>query len=228
VTQNRQTAAESGPHGDELSNFPPSDDRGGTGDRSFEREECGPAAVSHARPIDGGLRCPGAGGRSRGAVVLCLSAGTGIRADSLHQVRVADWGPDREATRDLVRHLGLEDCVSFVPFGDKEHFYENVRQAHVVVDQFSLGAVGLTGIEAMALGRPVMAYVKDDLAHRAYGTSIPGFNCATADDVSGAIARLSPYELSDQSRESAEWVNTYHSDARILKILTDVYSGIVA
>ena len=117
--------------------------------------------------------------------------------------------------------------MRFVPFGDKSVFYENVEQANIVIDQFSLGATGLTAIEAMALGRPVMAFVKEDLARRAYGAPMPVMNCASADEVRDALMGLSPDALADASRASAEWVTTHHSDERILGILNEVYGGIV-
>ena len=156
-------------------------------------------------------------------VHLQRTRGGDVRFD----VRVADWGPDQEATRDLVRTLGIDDCVRFVPFGDKSVFYENVVQANVVIDQFSLGTVGLIGIEAMALGRPVMGFVRQDLARRAYGTSMPVMNCVTADDVRDVLLGLSPDVLAERSRACAEWVMTHHSDERILGILTEVYGGIL-
>ena len=156
-------------------------------------------------------------------VHLQRTRGGDVRFD----VRVADWGPDQEATRDLVRTLGIDDCVRFVPFGDKSVFYENVVQANVVIDQFSLGTVGLIGIEAMALGRPVMGFVRQDLARRAYGTSMPVMNCVTADDVRDVLLGLSPDVLAERSRACAEWVRTHHSDERILGILTEVYGGIL-
>lgn len=145
------------------------------------------------------------------------------RPGSRFDVRVADWGVDREATRDLVRELGLQDCVRFIPAGTKDVFYQNVEQAHIVVDQFSLGAVGLTTIEAMALGRPVMAFIRDDLAQRAYGVDFPLLNCRTAEQVRDTLTGLTPAGLDQAARESSAWVNNYHSDERILQILYEVY-----
>jgi glycosyltransferase involved in cell wall biosynthesis len=156
-------------------------------------------------------------------VHLQRARGCEVRFD----VRVADWGPDQEATRDLVRTLGIKDYVRFVPFGDKSVFCENVVQANIVVDQFSLGAIGLTAIEAMALGRPVMAFVKESLARRAYGTSMPVLNCATVRDVRDVLLGLTPDVLAERSRVCAEWVMTHHSYERILGILTEVYGGIL-
>ena len=94
------------------------------------------------------------------------------------------------------------------------------------MDQFSLGAVGLTAIEAMALGRPVMAFVHDDLARRAYGVSIPVMNCATVDDVSAVLSGLTPERLAAASVAAKDWVTSQHSDEHILSILTDVYGSV--
>ena len=149
--------------------------------------------------------------------------GSSVRFD----VRIADWGVDREAPRTLIQDLGLNDHVDFVPFGDKTVFHQNVAEAHVVVDQFSLGAVGLTAIEAMALGRPVMAFVHDDLARRAYGASMPVMNCATPGDVRDCLLNLSAESLAAASVAAVDWVTAHHSDRHILGLLSDVYGGIV-
>jgi glycosyltransferase involved in cell wall biosynthesis len=143
-------------------------------------------------------------------------------------LRVADWGVDREATRDLVGSLGIADTVTFVPFGDKSVFYDNVKSAHLVVDQFSLGAVGLTAIEGMALGRPVMAAVDQVAALRAYGVEMPILNCTNPAEVCRTLASLNPATIMAHSEASSNWVRTHHSDEHIREILCGVYETLYA
>lgn len=143
------------------------------------------------------------------------------------RVAIADWGPDRELARGFVRDLGLEGISEFVPFGDKSVFQCQVKQANVVIDQFKLGATGLTAVEAMAMGRPVMAFCDRRLARRGYGEDIPVLNCANEADVSSCLEALDASAVAAKSREVAAWVRRMHSPERINGLLMDVYRGIV-
>lgn len=143
----------------------------------------------------------------------------------LVRVAVADWGLDREAARALVRDLGIDSVVDFVPYGDKGVFQTQVQLSNVVVDQFRLGATGLTAVEAMALGRPVMAFCKQHLAKKAYGEEFPVLNCADEGEVCACLASLRPQRIHEKSAEVAAWVRRAHSPERIHDLLMNVYQS---
>lgn len=127
-----------------------------------------------------------------------------------------DWGPDRDATRDLVRSLGLSDRVSYLPVVSKTRLAHEYRQAHVVVDQFVGGCLGVAALEALACERPVVMRL-DAAMHRDAGVAVPPVLAATSgDDVAGWLLKLHDTELrSVLGRRSRDWVVEHHSAERV-------------
>lgn len=91
---------------------------------------------------------------------------------------------------------------------------EEVQGADIVVDQFSVGSYGAFACEAMAAGRPVVAYLDEHLSD-AIGEQPPIVN-TRADQVATAIEEL----LDDRDRavklgaEAVAYVRKYHDGTR--------------
>jgi glycosyltransferase involved in cell wall biosynthesis len=64
-----------------------------------------------------------------------------------------------------------------------------MAEADVIVDQVFLGWYGLVAVEAMALGKPVVGFVREDLEPRAHALGLPLVRC-TKDDVGDAVLAL--------------------------------------
>jgi glycosyltransferase involved in cell wall biosynthesis len=143
------------------------------------------------------------------------------------EVLVRDWGVDRAATRALVSDLGIADAVQFVPAKSRADFLPDVADSDIVVDQFGLGTVGLAALEAMAVGRPVIAFCNQDWARRAYGEEVPVVNCADEAEVCEQLKRLNPAFVKEQGRLSNAWVRKYHSDDRIFGLMHSAYMRIL-
>lgn len=139
------------------------------------------------------------------------------------ELRIADWGVDRQKTRELIKSLGIERYVSFIPVGVKKVFYDNLKQANIVVDQFKLGAIGMAAFESMAMCRPVFAFCDQRLAQKAYGVEIPVINCANEEEICQNLKLLTPGYVMEKSRQSLEWVSKYHSREYIFQILNNTY-----
>lgn len=140
---------------------------------------------------------------------------------------IADWGVDRERTRELVAELGIGRLVEFVPTGDKQAFRRRLESCQVVVDQFGLGATGLTTVEAMACSRPVFAWCDQELARRAYGEELPVINCRTPEEVRRELERLTPARLAELSGRAYRWVSHHHHPERIARLLRESYGKIL-
>jgi glycosyltransferase involved in cell wall biosynthesis len=90
---------------------------------------------------------------------------------------------------------------------------ELVQDADVVVDQVTTGAYGALSCEAMAAGRPAVAYLSDSL-RQVIGPDLPIVN-ATPDTLRGVLEEL----VEDRDRtakigmESAEFARAYHGGA---------------
>ena len=66
-------------------------------------------------------------------------------------------GPERPRLQELAGELGLQEQVSFPGLMGREQVRDLFQQAHVVVSSSSTETFGVTLIEAMACGIPVVA-----------------------------------------------------------------------
>ncbi len=87
-----------------------------------------------------------------------------------------------------------------------------MRSADVVVDQLIGGNIGLTALEAMALGKPVVSYVRDPARFLADPESCPVIN-ANPDTLHDVLRGLveDPSGLPALGRASREYVERHHS-----------------
>ena len=92
-----------------------------------------------------------------------------------------------------------------VPHKEAREWY---RRADIIVDQIMIGATGVLTLEAWALGKPCITYLREDLFEPFYGTrDLPVAN-ATPDTIKSVLTRLiKDYEwrehLSRRGRETA-------------------------
>jgi len=102
-----------------------------------------------------------------------------------------------------------------------------VRDADIFLDQFVLGGYGLAALEAMALGKPVLCYVKPSLAAQ-YPPDLPLVH-ATQEDLPDVLAGL----LADGARRhdigvySRAYVEQYHDAIKIAGELKGIYEDVL-
>lgn len=100
-------------------------------------------------------------------------------------------------------------------------------QADLVIDQVLAGWYGGFAVEAMAMGKPVAAFVRDtdlDVVPPAMRAELPivRVNVETlADDIADAIADR--VALRDRGMASRRYVERWHDPARLAAALIDVY-----
>jgi glycosyltransferase involved in cell wall biosynthesis len=102
-----------------------------------------------------------------------------------------------------------------------------VRAADVYLDQFVVGAHGAAALEAMALGTPVVGYVKAAVA-AAYPDDLPLVN-SRPEELAEVLRRL----LLDGERRAAlgrlsrAYVERHHDAGRLARELIDVYDEVI-
>jgi hypothetical protein len=102
-----------------------------------------------------------------------------------------------------------------------------VRDADIFLDQFVLGAYGMAALEAMALGKPVLCYIKPSMAAQ-YPADLPIVN-ATQESLTDIIAEL----LADGVRRheiglrSRAYVEKYHDAIKIAGELKGIYEDLL-
>jgi len=98
-------------------------------------------------------------------------------------VSIIGYGTDFARTVDLASSLGLHlNVLPKVPHEKLNEYYWN---ADVVIDRFNLGSLGVVSLEAIACGRPAIAYVASELEGN---NSFPFKNIRTEEEIAQAIA----------------------------------------
>jgi hypothetical protein len=99
----------------------------------------------------------------------------------------------RKGTAQLVRCLeGLDVELDLVERLDHREAFERYRRADIVIDQLRVGWYGVFAIEAMALGKPVLAFLHQDAVRRteqAYEIEVPIVS-VTAETLQPQLQRL--------------------------------------
>lgn len=157
-------------------------------------------------------------------------AGDGDDTDHAEQTLlvVAGEGPARAGLEDTVRSLGVDGSVRFVGRVGEEELVEWYRAADVcVVPSTSLEGFGLTVLEALACGTPVVATDVGGLpeALAGFDDSLlvpPGDVAALADRLSGAFDGTRPLPTPERCRQHAEGFSWDNAVDRHLRIYDEV------
>jgi len=104
---------------------------------------------------------------------------------------------------------------------------ELLSKADIVIDQLLLGTYGVVATEAMALGKPVVCYLREDLIET-YPAELPIVN-ANPENVGEVLRDLLDYpdRLSELGVRSRLFVETYHDTKVVGKKLMDIYSELI-
>ncbi len=103
--------------------------------------------------------------------------------------------------------------------------FEIYSKADIIIDQILIGTYGVFSIEAMALGKPVIAHVTEEM-RKSFPDELPIFE-ADVSSIKSAIEKLIKdselrYNLGVQGRE---YVCKYHDKDKNSHILKDIYLG---
>jgi glycosyltransferase involved in cell wall biosynthesis len=109
-----------------------------------------------------------------------------------------------------------------------EEARERYARADIVVDQLNAGWHGIFALEAMALGKPVVTYLREETvgkAERAYGIRIPIVS-ATKENLVDALRPLveSPALRREVGAASRAYVERVHDVDRVAERLLDLYA----
>jgi len=138
---------------------------------------------------------------------------------------------EKKGTSDVIATLERlpvdVDIVEGVPHDEARGRY---AQADIVVDQLRAGWHGVFALEAMALGKPVVAHLKPDVIEKSaagYGIRIP-IVPATADTLAEALGPLieSPARRREIGAAGRAYVERVHDIDQVADRLLDVYRSL--
>jgi glycosyltransferase involved in cell wall biosynthesis len=121
------------------------------------------------------------------------------------------------AAVEQLRAEGLPVRLDLVQEVGREEVLERCAAAHIVVDQVLLGWYGGLAVEAMALGRPVLAYIRElEPGDNPFGAELPIVRSAQdtlADDLRPLV--LDPRRRRELGAAGRRFVETAHDPRRI-------------
>ena len=103
---------------------------------------------------------------------------------------IVSWSVDEQHSKALANTLGLSDKIIWIKPIHKNLLIQYYNAADVVLDQFVLGSWGTSTPEAMACGKPVITFYKQDYILRAFGEEPPILNSFTEDDIYSNLLKL--------------------------------------
>ena len=101
------------------------------------------------------------------------------------------------------------------------------KKADIVVDQLHMGWYGILALECMALGKPVMVYIREDLIDK-FPNSIPVEN-ANPDNIKDKLRELIKDfdRRSELGKLSRQFVEEVHDVSKVVPQLIDVYDKVL-
>jgi glycosyltransferase involved in cell wall biosynthesis len=136
------------------------------------------------------------------------------------RVILVDSGPLATSYRER-----FDGRFHFVPWMRREDVPALIQAADVVVGQFTIGALGLSELQAMSCARPVIAYIESGL----YPSPPPLYNAATVAETLAHLEALytDPSHGADTARKGREWACEHYSCDVLAARLERLYAGLI-
>ena len=132
-------------------------------------------------------------------------------------------GPHIELAQDTIRALGLEGRIVWLPECDYSAHLLRIRNADVVIDQLGLGQTNGIAVEAMALGKPVIANFRNS-GWATFGEDFPGINAADSSDLASHLLGLerSPGHRTVIGQKGIFWTTNFLDPKRYVERLLNM------
>ncbi|OKO67424.1 glycosyltransferase [Bradyrhizobium sp. NAS96.2] len=166
----------------------------------------------------------------KGNDLFLRAAAQVAQTDRDFRIILVEWGVDVHRSKELIRELGIEDMVSWIPSLNKAELRQLYCSSDVVVDQFMIPAMGGVTFEAMALGCRVITNLDEAQSAEFFGAAPP---CLAADSIESCAARIFEVladPLDDDGRGDAArlWFEKCHSARRVVALQLAAYRTICA
>lgn len=122
------------------------------------------------------------------------------------------WGQDTRESDELIKKLGISDMIKKTGILTKRALHEYIDAADVCVDQFTLGSIGTSSLEAMSHAKPLLAFY-DKNKHFSFDDDAPIINVTTEDQIHEALVNVceGKIDLMDLGFKARNWMIKYHS-----------------
>lgn len=123
-----------------------------------------------------------------------------------------EYGSDVEQSKELVKQLGIEGCVYWLPKMYRKELMYVVQQADVCCGEFAHSFLTFgTVVEAMLMKKPVITHRVDSYYTSTYPVLYPCYNAREVQEIQKTIelAVTNKEERQQMGNEAYEWVKQY-------------------
>jgi glycosyltransferase involved in cell wall biosynthesis len=150
----------------------------------------------------------------KGSDVMVRGLGLFYRTTNIPlNIRLVKKGLHVAETMQLVEAESLAPLVTWLDEMSQLAVWEEFRQADIVFDQLGQAVVTIAGLDAMAMGRPLIANGRPEIFEPMFGVPSPVCQARTPEEVCQQLQRLvaDPAERERVGRASRQYVETYFS-----------------
>ncbi|MEG0662472.1 MAG: glycosyltransferase, partial [Anaerovoracaceae bacterium] len=125
----------------------------------------------------------------------------------------------------VLDQLDAEFTLELVEGKTQQEAFAIYKTADIVIDQISVGSYGVFAIEAMALGKPVITYISDDM-RKTFPENLPIVS-AIPETLGAKLKKLienGDYR-STLGKAGRVYVEGYHDYVKNGRLLKDIYEG---
>jgi glycosyltransferase involved in cell wall biosynthesis len=128
------------------------------------------------------------------------------------ECKIAYRGPDRDLAKKMILESGFADRFEWFNEVDQHDLQKIIASGDLMADQFDAGALGLTAIEAMGLGTPVLTYLDDQFLQNSYSLEDfpPVVNLRDSSEIAEFLITANRKDLWERGGESREWAIRNH------------------
>ena len=133
-----------------------------------------------------------------------------------------NWGESAAEFQNAIDDAGMNHrFIVLSPVG-KKRLIDYYRSCDIILDQLVLGYYGATALEAAAVGKPIVMYLRDEHYRAAYnGDVMPVMNVRTPSEVGQAILALAASkELRERKgSEMRNWLMRTHGEEKSVPLM---------
>jgi len=130
-------------------------------------------------------------------------------------------GQDLNEAKQLINKLEITHQVNWLPELSLLDFYEEMSKADLVCDQFGTSFPGMVATDAYALGRPVLANLRNDIFGDVFPEPLPGFNANSSSEITEHLLKFDNNSnlLVEKGIESRKYAEKYLSPIKMAEKL---------
>jgi len=166
---------------------------------------------------------------TKGSDVMLRAAAEVAGEGHRFRLILVEWGVDLQASKELIRELGLENFVRWVSPMSKSALWGQYCRSHAVLDQFSLAALGGVGFETLALGRRLITRIDTQQLESFFGCAPPALPASNQSEVANSMRSvlMDPLDSTQVGAAGRQWIKDYHSARRIVALQASAYRDLL-